>query len=55
VQVIALSEHADEQEAMLLMPAYSWVRGELGTFYVEPTAKQFWSAELRLGRAGLEQ
>ena len=53
VQVVALSEHADEQEAMLLMPAYSWVRGELGTFYVEPTAKQFWSAELRLGRAGI--
>jgi hypothetical protein len=28
VQVVALSEHADQQEAMLLMPAYSWVRGE---------------------------
>jgi hypothetical protein len=55
VQVVALSEHADEQEAMLLMPAYSWVRGELGTFYVEPSTKQFWSSELRLGRAGLEQ
>jgi hypothetical protein len=55
VQVVALSEHADEQEAMLLMPAYSWVRGELGTFYVEPCTKQFWSAELRLGRAGFEQ
>ena len=55
VQVVALSEHADEQEAMLLMPAYSWVRGELGTFYVEPTAKQFWSAELRLERAGIDQ
>ena len=51
VQVVALSEHADEQEAMLLMPAYSWVRGELGTFYVEPSTKQFWSADLRLGRA----
>ena len=55
VQVVALSEHADEQEAMLLMPAYSWVRGELGTFYVEPSTKQFWSAELRLSRAGFEQ
>jgi hypothetical protein len=55
VQVVALSEHADEQEAMLLMPAYSWLRGELGTFYVEPSATQFWSADLRLGRAGLEQ
>jgi hypothetical protein len=55
VQVVALSEHSDEQEAMLLMPAYSWVRGALGTFYVEPSSKQFWSAELRLGRAGLGQ
>jgi hypothetical protein len=55
VQVVALSEHADEQEAMLLMPAYSWVRGELGTFYVEPTAKPFWSADLRLERAGIDQ
>ncbi len=52
VTVVALSEHADEQEAMLLMPAYSWVRGELGTFYVEPAAKEVWSAELRLGRTG---
>ena len=53
VQVVALSEHDDQQEAMLLMPAYSWVRGELGTFYAEPSAKQFWSAGLRLERAGL--
>ena len=55
VQVVALSEHVDQQEAMLLMPAYSWVRGELGTFYVEPCPKQFWSAELRLERAGIAQ
>jgi hypothetical protein len=53
VQVVALSEHDDQQEAMLLMPAYSWVRGQLGTFYAEPSAKQFWSAGLRLERAGL--
>lgn len=53
VQVVALSEHDDQQEAMLLMPAYSWVRGELGTFYAEPSAKQFWSGDLRLERAGL--
>ena len=52
-QIVALSEHDDQQEAMLLMPAYSWVRGELGTFYAEPSAKQFWSAGLRLERAGL--
>jgi hypothetical protein len=55
VQVIALSEHADQQEAMLLMPAYSWVRGELGTFYVEPCTEQCWSAALRLERAGIAQ
>ena len=53
VQVVSLSESGDQQEAMLLMPAYSWVRGELGTFCVEPSTKQFWSAELRLGRAGI--
>ena len=53
VQYIAVSEHAGQQEAMLLMPAYSWVRGVLGTFHVEPSSKQFWSAELRLERAGL--
>jgi hypothetical protein len=52
VQYIAVSEHDRQQEAMLLMPAYSWVRGGLGTFYVEPSSKQFWSAELRLERAG---
>jgi hypothetical protein len=41
VQVVSVSENADQQEAMLLMPAYSWVRGELGTFYAEPFTSQF--------------
>lgn len=53
VQVVSVSENADQQEAMLLMPAYSWVHGELGTFYAEPSTRQFWSAGLRLERAGL--
>ena len=51
VQVVALSQNGDRQEAMLLMPAYSWVRGELGTFYAEPSGNRPWSAALRLGRA----
>jgi hypothetical protein len=51
VQVVSLSENADQQEAMLLMPAYSWVHGELGTFYAEPSMRQFWSCGLRLERA----
>lgn len=53
VRSIAVSENGYQQEAMLLMPAYSWVRGALGTFYVEPSSKQFWSADLQLTRAGL--
>lgn len=52
VTVIAFSEDCDQQETMLLMPAYSWVHGELGTFFVEPSAAKLWSAELRMGRAG---
>ena len=55
VQVVSVSENADQQEAMLLMPAYSWVHGELGTFYAEPSTRQFWSAGLRLERAGLAE
>lgn len=51
VQVVAMSQDGDRQEAMLLMPAYSWVRGELGTFYAESFESRPWSAELRLGRA----
>ncbi len=50
VQVVSFSEDRDQQEVMLLMPAYSWINGELGTFYVEPSARQFWSAELRIAR-----
>jgi hypothetical protein len=49
--VVALSEDGDQQQAMLLMPAYSWVHGALGTFYAEPSTKRPWSADLRLARA----
>jgi hypothetical protein len=51
VQVVAFSEDSDQQQAMLLMPAYSWVHGELGTFFAEPSAHQPWSAQLTIGRA----
>lgn len=51
VRVVSLSEDHGRQEMLLLMPAYSWIRGELGTFFVEPTAKLLWSAELQLGHA----
>jgi len=51
VQVVSLSEDHGRQELLLLMPAYSWIRGGLGTFFVEPIAKLLWSAELQLGHA----
>jgi hypothetical protein len=50
VQVVALSESCDQHEAMLLMPPYSWVRSELGTYFVEPSQRRLWSADLRLDR-----
>ena len=50
VQVVALSESCDRHEAMLLMPPYSWLRGELGTFVVQPSQRSLWSADLRLDR-----
>ena len=51
VQAVSLSEDNDQQQAMLLMPAYSWVQGEFGTFFAEPSARQPWTAELTMGRA----
>ena len=50
VQVVSFSEDDRRQELLLLMPAHSWVRGELGTFFVEPSAAAPCSACLVLGR-----
>src|SRR5579863_7059515 len=49
--LLSFSECRDQQEAMLLMPAFSWIRSELGTFFVEPVSSQPWVARLRLGIA----
>jgi hypothetical protein len=46
--LISFSECRDQQEAMLLMPAYSWLRTELGTFMVQPFKTWPWSAHLQL-------
>ena len=50
VQVVSFSEDHRQQELLLLMPAYSWVRGELGTFFVEPSPATPCTARLVLGR-----
>jgi hypothetical protein len=36
---------------MVVMPAYGWVRGVLGTFFLEPVAARPWEARLVLSAA----
>ena len=48
VLLISLSEARDEQEAILLMPPHSWIRGALGLFVAEPRPDLPWRAFLRL-------
>ena len=38
--LISFSECGGQQEVMLLMPAYTWVRGQLGAFFMEPVAQK---------------
>jgi hypothetical protein len=47
-QLISFSECRDQQEVMLVMPPFSWIRGRLGTFFLEPDAKKPWRARLVL-------
>ena len=48
VLLLSLSQFMDSQEAILLMPSHSWIRGSLGTFMVEPDRSQPGRATLRL-------
>jgi hypothetical protein len=48
VLLLSLSEARDEQEAILLMPPHSWIRGSLGLFVAEPRPDFPWRAFLRL-------
>jgi len=48
VGVISLSEWNGRQEALLLMPVHSWIRGTLGRLIVEPRRDRSWRAFLRL-------
>src|SRR5580700_9026287 len=38
-QLISFSECGGKQEVMLVMPPYTWVRGRLGTFFMEPVTQ----------------
>ena len=46
--LISFSECHNEQEAMLLMPAGSWLRTDLGRFELRPFVSWPWSARLQL-------
>ena len=47
-QLISFSECEDQQELMLVMPVFAWIRGGLGTFFLEPDAQKPWKARLVL-------
>ena len=46
--LISFSESRDQQEAMLLMPAQSWMQTELGRFVLDAEARRPWVARLVL-------
>jgi hypothetical protein len=49
--LISLSECRDKQEAMLLMPHYSWLETDLGWYVLQPFISWPWSARLQLESA----
>lgn len=49
--LISFSEFSDQQEVMLLMPAHTWLRSDLGRFVVQPFVSWPWSARLQLASA----
>ena len=48
VLLLSLSQFGQYQEAILLMPVYSWIRGALGCFVAEPFTNISWRGFLRL-------
>jgi hypothetical protein len=48
VLLLSLSQFNEYQEAMLLMSAYSYLRGGMGCFVAEPLGDRPWRAFLRL-------
>jgi hypothetical protein len=45
-QVVSFSEGNGQQETLLVLPAFGWVRSERGTFCVDPMRNQPWMAVL---------
>ena len=51
-RLISFSECGERQEVMLVMPPYTWIRGRLGTFFLEPSRNKPWAARLMLSHGG---
>ena len=47
--LISFSQSGNEQECMLLLPAYGWIRSDVGTYMLQPTPARRWIAHLQLG------
>jgi hypothetical protein len=46
--LLSFSECAQHQEGLFLMPAYGWIKGDIGRFVLEPSERRPWSARLVL-------
>jgi len=46
--LISFSECRDQQECMLLLPAYSWIRSDVGTYILQLAPDRRWIARLQL-------
>ena len=46
VQVVSFSEGNGNQEVMLMMPAFAWVRSSSGTFCTDPIPHEPWKCKL---------
>jgi len=46
--LLSFSECGDQQEAMLLLPAFGWIESELGKFVLQPEQSHPWIARLAL-------
>ena len=48
--LISFSQCLGQQEVMVVMPAYAWLRGALGAFFLEPSEQKPWEARLVLSQ-----
>jgi hypothetical protein len=48
VSVLSFSECRGQQEAMLVMPPFTWIQGAVGTLFLEPEGARPWRGHLVL-------